>query len=693
MSSDKRQAKQRQPEITDETPADPEVSDAGHSSTPPSGEPVHPPLWNNLITMAGMLLAMLGFLGLVTFGLFSVVAPVNNPYVDIVGYLILPGVLVAGLLVMPCGILFKSWRLHRRNPDEHLAFRFPRFDLNDPVQRRAAKFVGGATFVLLPLVGVSSYHGYHYTDSAEFCSKACHAVMAPQATAYLQSDHARVPCAECHIGEGAGWFVKSKLSGTRQVLAMWRESYSRPIPPAIHHLRPARETCERCHWPEKFFGSQLDNRVRFASDESNTRQEFGMVLKTGGGNDVTGRAEGIHMHMALKGRIEYVATDPELQEIPWVRQIGEGGEELIYRSDGKPSSDPRPAGELRVVDCMDCHNRPAHVFRAPAHAVDNYLDIGAAKIDPTLPFIKRQAVEALSRPYPDTDTARAEIGRALTEFYETQYPELWVSRRAAIYTAIDSVREIYEDNFFPSMKVDWRTYVNNIGHKLSPGCFRCHEGRHVNQNGDRISHECKVCHTFLNPVERTGNTVVIEEGEFVHPIPLQGTHAALRCSTCHDGGPARPSTCAGCHEDTTALRLAEAPQLVGFNVAADSMADLDCDSCHNLDAPRSLETIYESCTECHDPEDDEQFDGILARWDQSMRSALEAASATVTQAGASSPGGDQAARNRHAEWLGRSREALEFLHRAGPLHNYEAAIKVCEEIAAGPNGPKSEPPG
>ncbi|MHC4236164.1 MAG: NapC/NirT family cytochrome c, partial [Planctomycetota bacterium] len=195
------------------------------SSEPPAYRPKFTPLWNNLITMVGIFLVITAVLGLLTFGLFSVVLPVMNPYVDIVGYLALPGILVIGVLFIPFGILFKSWRVHRRHPEEHLAFRFPRIDFNDPVQRRAAKFVVGGTFILLPLVGVSSYHGYHYTDSATFCSKACHAAMEPQATTYQYSAHARVPCAECHIGEGAGWFVKSKLSGTRQVLAMWQDSF------------------------------------------------------------------------------------------------------------------------------------------------------------------------------------------------------------------------------------------------------------------------------------------------------------------------------------------------------------------------------------------------------------------------------------------------------------------------------------
>lgn len=643
--------------------------------------PKYTPLWNNLITMAGLFLVITAILGLLTFALFHLVAPVTNPYVDIVGFLVVPGILVLGVVIIPFGILLKSWRLHRRNPAEHLAFRFPRIDLNDPGQRRAAKVVVGGTFALLPVVGLSSYHGYHYTDSVSFCSKACHAVMEPQATTYMYSDHARVPCAECHIGEGAGWFVKSKLSGTRQVLAMWQDSFSRPIPPAITHLRPARETCEHCHWPEKFFGAQLAEIVRFSSDEANTRHEISMLLKTGGGDEATGRATGIHRHMALEGRVEYVATDDTLQQIPWVKFTAEDGTDLIYRSDGRPSSDPKPEGQVRVLDCMDCHNRPAHVFRAPDEAVDNYLDIGPDKIDPALPFIKRQAVDVLDRPYPDVPTAKSQIGILISEFYRANYPELWNTRQVDIYHAIDSIRKLYRNSFFPSMNVDWRTYPDNIGHRISPGCFRCHEGRHVDQYGERISHDCSICHTFFRPVEREGKSAVIQQGEFIHPAPLEGLHARLRCSQCHDGGRGKPPTCAGCHEQTTALRTADGPPFARFAIEPDPMNDLDCDACHDISEPTSTEAINATCTDCHDPEGDERFDGLLASWDKTAGKELAAAAAALANVKKLTDElADGPDRRRVRQWLDQNALVLELLREAGPLHNFEASIQICKQI-------------
>jgi len=498
-------------------------------------------LYNNYISMAGFFIAGLALLLLLTFALFSVVAPARNPYVDIIGYLILPGGFVFGLLIVPVGILFKRRQLRRRAPGLVGSLRFPRLDLNDRWTRRAAAFVLLSTFfVVLPTVGVSSYFGYHYTESSYFCGQVCHSVMEPQATAYASSSHARVSCAECHIGAGASWFVKSKLSGTRQVLAVWMNSYARPIPPAITELRPARETCEECHWPAKFFGSQLRTTTFHVPDDDNTRRPVRLLIKTGGADETIGRVEGIHMHMALSARVEYVALDPGLQEIPWVRYVRASGAEDIYRSDGQPSDAPRPVGVVRTIDCMDCHNRAAHHFRSPQKAMDLYLDAG--RIDATLPFIKREAVALLAAEYPDASAAAAAIQDGLTTFYQEHYPDVATKRRAALEQASAAVADIYGRNFFPRMRVDWRTYPDNVGHLESPGCMRCHDGRHFNRHGQAISSACEVCHTAINPLEDPPGAFV--EGRFRHSLNMV-PHDNLRCDQCHSGGPL--PLCRDCH--------------------------------------------------------------------------------------------------------------------------------------------------
>jgi len=621
------------------------------------------PLWGNVLTITGGFLAGTAVILLMTFALFSVVTPSTNPYVDIVGYLILPSMLIVGLVMMPAGILFKSWRIKRYDPTQQLRMRM-RIDLSEPGQRKLAKVMGVATFVFLPVVGVSSYHGYHYTDSSAFCGLACHAPMEPEATTYAQSPHARVPCAECHIGEGAGWFVKSKLSGTRQVLAMFRESYSRPIATAIQHLRPARETCEHCHWPKKFYGAQLKHFPHFAADEKNTKRDVTLLLNIGGGHHLTGRVEGIHWHMALANVVEYIATDDKLQVIPWVRMVDRYGEETIYRADGRPSSDPLPEGRRRTFDCMDCHNRPAHTFQSPDQAINRILDAGF--VDADLPFIKREAVRALTQTYPDVETARKRIGGSLERFYRENYPEIWESdqSRQAVNRAIDGVREIYATNFFPYMRVDWRTYPDNIGHMVSTGCFRCHTKDHVNQRGESLTMACDVCHTFLGTATHADGSTTPTAGTFVHPWELVGVHNEVLCNECHAGGMMREATCAGCHAATTAFRTATAPTFASFGIEPDAMAEsVECESCHE-GAPRvELAAMNDTCLGCHD-DDEERFDGMVTKW----RSEIEAAIANVEPK------------------LGESgRSVLEALRKAGPAHNMEATRKILKALETGDN--------
>lgn len=619
------------------------------------------PLWGNVLTMIGGFVSIIAVILLMTFMLFSVVSPATNPYVDIVGYMVLPGLLIIGLILMPAGILFKSWRVKRRDPTQRLSLRF-RFDLTEPGQRKLATVIIGSTFVFLPVIGVSSYHGYHYTDSTEFCGKACHAVMKPEATTHALSPHARVTCAECHIGEGAGWFVKSKLSGTRQVLAMWTKSYSRPIPPAIRHLRPARDTCERCHWPQKFYGAQLEHLPHYAPDEANTDRSVDMLLNIGGGHHLTGKVEGIHWHMALANKVEYVSTDAKLQVVPWVRVVDRYDRVRIYRADGRPSSDPPPEGERRHFDCMDCHNRPAHNFLPPDEAVDRMLDAGL--IDPSLPFIKREAVNALIAGYADSETAAKQIGGRLEKFYREKYPDLWRNdaKRVTINRAIDGVREIYSNYFFPYMRVSWKTYPDNIGHMNSPGCFRCHDNRHVDQFGKTLDMNCTSCHTFLTrTVSDDGVTDFRSAKTYDHPWKRIGVHQTLICSQCHSGGALPVPSCKGCHTDTAGLRAGTLAAFKPYDIEPDPMfaAEVDCETCHDGAPPVKLETMNDTCTGCHD---DDSYNGMAQRWHDEMNKAID---------------------NLMPRLSGEPLEVLETLKKAGPSHNIEASRKILKALAAG----------
>jgi hypothetical protein len=354
--------------------------------------------------------------------------------------------------------------------------------------------------------------------------------MNPQYVRYQQSPHARVSCPGCHVGPGAGAFVKSKVAGARQLVLTAMDTFPRPVPPAITELRPARETCEECHWPSQFFGSLLRKTVHFAPDEQNTRHEYEILVKVGGLNNSLGQAEGIHMHML--DRVDYVADDEKLEHIPWVRYTYPDGRTEVFRSDGKPSSDPAPMGKERRLDCIDCHNVAGHQFQSPEHAVDHALAVG--QLDTSLPYIKREAVRVLALEYKTTPQALGLIDTNLRQFYATNYPQ----RGGDAEAAIKVVQNIYATEFFPEYKVDWRTYPNHLGHMESAGCFRCHDGMHIAADGKRISSDCQTCHTFQ--YRQPDSTIV--ERRFDHPLRINdawtglGPHEGMLCTDCHDGG-------------------------------------------------------------------------------------------------------------------------------------------------------------
>jgi hypothetical protein len=497
---------------------------------------------NNWICHFGFLMVAIAIMLLITFALFSRFAGASSDYINVIGYLVLPGVLLTGMLIVPGGMVLNYlYRRHGRRQGRETSL--PRIDLNDRRTRVALSiFAVVSFFLVLPALAVSAYKGYTYTESTAFCANVCHAVMAPQATAHATSGHARVACAECHIGPGADWFVKSKLSGLRQVYAVWFDTYSRPIPPAIKHLRPARETCEHCHWPAKFFGPRYREYTHFSPDENNTARTVRMFLHVGGARDSAETIGGIHAHMVLAGQIEYIATDETLQEIPWVRYAPDDGPETVYRSDGLPAEAPRPDGLVRTVDCMDCHNRGAHHFKPPQVALDRALADG--QIDPNLPHIKRHATRALTQSFSDRVTTEQSLRESLRTVYREEHPEVSRSRAAAIDDAADVLIAIYRRNFFPAMNENWSTYPENIGHLYSPGCFRCHDGRHVSSAGKAISPDCDACHTVLVPTP--DDSRALRPGQFAHSMDLS-LHRDLRCSQCHDGG--RLLLCRDCHAE------------------------------------------------------------------------------------------------------------------------------------------------
>jgi hypothetical protein len=344
---------------------------------------------------------------------------------------------------------------------------------------------------LLTLTAMVSYRGVEFMESVTFCGKTCHVVMQPEHLAYSNSPHANVACVDCHIGPGAGWFVKSKISGLRQVIAVLSDNFSRPIATPIHNLRPARDTCEQCHWPEKFHGDRLLLKRHFQEDEENSELVNLLLLKVGGGSSESGFAEGIHWHMSPDTKVDYIA-DEKREEFFWIRSEDAEGHVREFVKDGFEADEAFFAQhEIRRMDCMDCHNRPTHSFEEPGYALDKAIASGA--IAREIPFIKREMMKAIQADYPSREVAEVEITNSLEAFYADSD---W-SESAELASAIERSREIYLRNVFPEMNIDWGTYPTHIGHEDFPGCFRCHDDEHSTPEGETISQDCENCHSIL----------------------------------------------------------------------------------------------------------------------------------------------------------------------------------------------------
>lgn len=414
----------------------------------------------------------------------------TNPYIGILFFLVLPSVFLLGLVLIPVGAWVERRRLAAGKAPSDL--HWPRLDLNVPAQRRTAVMIFALTMANVIIVSLAAYRGVEYMDSVQFCGQVCHGVMKPEFMAYPDGPHSRVACVQCHIGPGASSFARSKLSGVRQVLAVARGSYSRPIASPAKTLRPAREVCEQCHWPEKFHGDKIRRVFEYGDDEKNTESLTTLQVHVGGGSEKMGTATGIHWHMNVANEIDYITTDDKRQVIPYVRMKDRLGNVREYFANGV-TPDQLANGERRRMDCMDCHNRPSHQIAATAErAVDDAIARGG--IPKTLPFVRREAVKALKAEYPSQDVAAEQIASTLGEFYRTQQNAVYMSRRPDVERAVSTAQAVYRRSVFPEMQVHFGTYPNNIGHMDSPGCFRCHDDNHKTKDGKAIGQECDTCH-------------------------------------------------------------------------------------------------------------------------------------------------------------------------------------------------------
>ncbi len=469
--------------------------------------------------MAGFVVALGSLFAFLLLFLLDLFAHFSNPYVGILTYLVAPGFLILGLLLIAAGAF-----LQHRQVVRHVGVGLKiQFDLARARDRLLLGYfiAGGIAFLFITAVG--SYYSYHFTESVQFCGQACHTVMEPEMVTYEHSPHARVACVACHIGPGATWFVRSKLSGTYQVYATLFHKYPRPIPTPVQNLRPAQETCEQCHWPREFVGDLDRTYTSYLNDETNPVYAVRLLLKVGGADPTHGPVGGIHWHMSVANKVEYLATDEERQNIPWVRLTNPQGVVTEYRVPN--FTNKLDSYEIRRMDCIDCHNRPSHRYTTPNDAVNLALRLG--RLDPSWPWIKTNAVGLLVRPYTNETQALQTIATTLNEKY---------SGRPKLEETITTVQQIYTNNFFPAMKASWRVYPNNVGHKDWPGCTRCHDDKHVSADGkSKIQFtDCRQCHIILAQGRGAELQQLSAQGiPFKHP---GGDIEGMDCHDCHRGG-------------------------------------------------------------------------------------------------------------------------------------------------------------
>jgi len=413
----------------------------------------------------------------------------GGPYLGILTYMVLPMILVLGLLLIPVGVLRKR-RLdadaaahHERPP------RLPVVDLNNQHTRSVVLASVAIGVISIVLIGSATYKGVEVMESVAFCGTVCHTVMEPEHTAFQRSSHSKLRCADCHIGAGADWFVKSKISGSWQMVSVAFNLYPTPIGSPVHSLRPARDTCEQCHWPTKHIGDKLKIETRYADDEANSETKTVLLMKVGG--QQAGTSSGIHWHVDRGVSIRYLG-DASRENIFDIEITKPDGKTQVFKTEAKPTG----ATEWRTMDCVDCHNRPSHTFKPAGKEINAAMEDG--RIDKTLPFIKREGLRELTEAkYASKEEARAGITAAIDGFYKSKYAELSTAKAAQISAASSTLADIYSWNVFPKMKVTWGTYANHLGHDDSPGCFRCHDKKHVNAEGTKVSGSCKLCHAVL----------------------------------------------------------------------------------------------------------------------------------------------------------------------------------------------------
>ncbi len=430
--------------------------------------------------------------------LYDAIWDMRNTYFAAMTYLILGPLVILGLVLIFLGLFF-----FRGKEDVSLfTLSYLKDYFTNPERfSRMRKLLFIFVFIsctMLCIFTVIAYRSYTYMNTTGFCAEFCHVVLEPQKVAHQNSPHSQVDCVECHIGDEAKWFEKAKISGIQQLFSVIGHGYSKPIKTPINHLRPDRQTCEECHRPGLFHGDNLEVKEKFLPDEKNSSVKTAILYKVGTAGDRSVSPHGYHWHVAPENRLIYTAVGDDRMTIPTIRfKESNDPERLFQTADaGQLLAENQATFQTREMDCMDCHNRPAHNYLSADEALDLKLMNGVIPRD--LPYIKRQALALITQTYASQQEALTKIAAGLRKWYRMNYPEIDINN-GIFGKAVLGVQAAYRENVFPTMQVGWDSYVDHIGHgkNFDRGCFRCHDGKHFNSRGEPISNKCNTCHVIL----------------------------------------------------------------------------------------------------------------------------------------------------------------------------------------------------
>jgi len=511
---------------------------------PEPKDPGKPPrLFYNWISLVGGILAIAGLTGALFFIIIDAESDNVSGYTSMT-YIPPLGVYVLGLVVVVLGI-FVEQRHRASGKAPTISGKWSlSLNLDRLTQPKVVWTISVVALVLTLSVlamGAGSIKMVEYTESNQFCAVTCHQVMGPEATVYEYSAHARIDCVECHVGHGADGYIRAKLSGLRQLYGVATGDFNRPIPTPIHNRRPSRDMCESCHWKDRLIDYKVLSREYYHADKASTPAEVKFMVKIGGGgkDGELIQGAGIHYHMLTEQKVEYIARDHARQDIPYVRVTHPDGEVTEFNNTDHPlTEEERLTLEVHQIECVDCHSRPAHQFPAPVNSVNRAIASG--KLSRELPYIKLQGVTLLTADYATQDEAVEGIATGLRDYYAEEAPEVLTEKATQLEQGITTLQEIYRRSIFPEMKADWAAHPNNIGHRDSPGCFRCHNEEMQTDDGEAIFTDCTKCHLIL--AQAQGGQVVeaqsnfMEGQAFVHPDDDEPLTDYTLCSDCHNGG-------------------------------------------------------------------------------------------------------------------------------------------------------------